>query len=358
MIKILHVLGGPLDRGGITTFLKNYISFMDKSIFEFTILCQGSNLSDVEHEFKQLGVHVITIPYKSENLIKNLAGLSKTIKQGHFDIVHCHEDAMNILPVVMTKILSNSRCIMHSHNSDHTSGSIVKRKVYDLLIKVTGLFDCERIACSSAAGAWLFGKKKFHILENAIDVRKYSFKDRKRNEIREQYALDDKIVIGFIGRVDHQKNPGFILELAKRMAEKNKNIFFLVIGGGKDLNKYSDLAKDLNNILFIGPKPNVSDYLNAFDIFVMPSHFEGLGIAAIEAQSNGLYCLLSEHVPTEAKVTDNVEFIKLDLDLWEQSIVTLSKHIPTRFKTNLEGSEYDISKASDRLAHLYQEFLK
>lgn len=358
MIKVLHVLGGPLDRGGITSFLKNYISFIDKSNFEFTVLSQGQNLVDIEDEFKKMSVHVSCIPYKSENLIINLIGLINTIRKGSFDIVHMHEDAMNILPMVITKALTSSVCVLHSHNTDYTSGSKIKRSFYNYVIKLTNLFKSNRIACSSSAGEWLFGKNKFYVLENAIDIDKYIFKNNIRNEIRKELSIHNSFVIGFIGRIEHQKNPNFIFELAKKMKTKDKEIFFLVIGGGKDLNMYLEKTKKLNNILFIGPKANVNDYLNSFDIFVMPSYFEGLGIAAIEAQSNGLHCLLSEFVPLETKVTDNVDYLELELDLWYETIISLKKRRPKRFNNNLVDSNYNISNSSNQLTNLYKEFLK
>ena len=217
-------------------------------------------------------------------------------------------------------------------------------------------------ACSRLAGDWLYGdgilREKIQILPNAINVGKYSFQPEIRDRLRKEMGIEDRIVIGNVGRYCYQKNQEFLIKAFAKAREHNKKLFLLLIGGGELKNELK------NQIGELGLKPdaccmswqdNVQDYFQIMDVFCLPSRFEGLGITSVEAQAAGLKCLLSDTIPKEAGVTDLAVFLPLDEKFWVEE---LAWSVPAGEREDKEEeigqAGYDIRTAVKKLEKLYE----
>lgn len=197
------------------------------------------------------------------------------------------------------------KIIIHSHNNNIPKGIIKKTLNFinkKLLINKGNVF----LACSEESGKWLYGNNvNFEIINNAIEMEEFKFDKEKRDKIRRQYNLEDKFVIGHVGRIEKEKNHEFLIDIFKEIKQKNNNARLLLVGEGSLENKIKQKVKDdslENDVIFIGNSHKVSDYYQAMDVFVFPSLAEGLGIVLIEAQSNGLKCFTTKNkVPKEAE---------------------------------------------------------
>ena len=194
------------------------------------------------------------------------------------------------------------------------------KKIARLLRKIFLFSATDYFACSDAAAEWLFPKriyqsKKYTIANNGINIEKFRYNQADRIRIREKYHIpEDTIVVGSVGRFMEQKNHKFMLEVFKTFHEEKKNSVLFLVGEGKLEDAVRTQVKKLqleHSVIFCGTTPYVEQYLSAMDIYIMPSIFEGLGIAAIEAQANGLPCLLSDQVPDVVKMSENVVFESL-----------------------------------------------
>ena len=158
-------------------------------------------------------------------------------------------------------------------------------------------------------------KNKVKILNNAIDTSKFSYNLEIRNKIREHEKLEDKFVVGHVGRFVNQKNHSFLLKIFYEIHKADENSVLMLLGDGPLRESIKEEARDLgleNSVRFLGIKENVNEYMQAMDVFLLPSFYEGLPVVGVEAQTAGLRCIFSTNVTKEAKLTDNVEYLDLD----------------------------------------------
>lgn len=314
VMRVLYINGGTMDMGGISSYMMNYYRQFDKSIIQVDFVCHGKG-GVHDKEIEQMGGVVYHIPTKRENLLGNILSLTSIMKSGKYKIVHAHMDGMNGLVLKRAKKCGIGTRISHSHNTEHLTTNCIKRWIHEYSRKKIGQYATECWACSKDAGKWLYGEdSSFKVIPNAIDAKKYLFNEKKRKEVREKLQLNDKFVIGHIGRFEHQKNHSFLLTVFEKVV-RNKEEAVLVLVGDGDLRQ--SIEKQIcelgieKNVILLGRRNDVDELINAFDVFAFPSLYEGLGIVAVEAQANGLHCICSKNVPSEVDITNNVSFLDL-----------------------------------------------
>jgi glycosyltransferase involved in cell wall biosynthesis len=221
-------------------------------------------------------------------------------------------------------------------------------------------------ACSEKAGRWLYGEKTFTIINNGIPVEKFLFNKTERDRIRKKLNCEKNKVIGHVGHFSYQKNQEFLIKIFTEIYKKDNSYRLLLVGDGDFRDKIEEAAvkngvKDA--VIFYGETFNVSEPLQAMDIFVFPSRFEGLGMAVIEAQAAGLPCIVSDAVPNVAKITKQMEYVSLEdpLEVWVNKILEAAKlDRESCFEENkeqIENSIYNIKKEACKLKNLYYRYV-
>lgn len=282
-----------------------------------------------------------------------------------YKVIHGHVRSTASIYLLIAKIYGLTT-ITHSHSTSSGSGieSIIKNIMQFPIRFIADYF----FACSKIAGEWLFGKrackkKNFFIIKNAIEAKKFIFNENTRREQRCLLGLEDKYVIGHVGRFDPPKNHEFIIDIFKSIHNINEDVLLLLIGDGVLKDSIKKMVDNLglhNSVIFTGVRPDIPDLLQAMDIFLFPSIFEGLGISLIEAQATGLHCIVSETIPEEAHITDLVHSIPQNtpVEIWSDKILKyIDGYERQNMYNNIKTSGYDIKTSSEFLEKFYLELL-
>ncbi len=318
MIKILHSVSN-MDRAGIETMLMNYYRHMDKDIIQFEFLANKPKPGDYDEEVRALGGKVYVSPGLNPlhypEYLRFVGGILQ--KDDRFKIVHAHNEAMGLYALNTAKKAGIPVRIAHAHNT-----RIIRDYKYPLKLfckqflpySATDLWSCGR-----DAGIYFFGRKnwekKGHILRNAISLDKFAFNPELRAKLRAEKGFGEKTVIGHVGRFNIQKNHTRLLDIFAEYVEINPNAVLALIGEGElesDMRAKASSLGIAEKVHFAGLQSNVNEWYQAFDLFVLPSLFEGLPVVGIEAQAAGLPCLFSDKVTDEVLLSDRAERLLLN----------------------------------------------
>lgn len=311
--------------GGVGQVLLNYFSHMPDD-YDLDLITMYVESDKLVSEFKQHGFNIIKVPSKSKSIIKNFCAIHKLLNRKKYDIAYANMTLTNFFPLFIAKMCGVKVRISHSHLAGDAT-------LYSKLLGfLTRKASTEQLACGHKAGQFLYGQDKFKVLRNAIDLKKYTFNSLTRYRIRRSLGIgDNTIVIGNVGRFSKQKNHLYLLKIFKAYHEKNPNSILMLVGDGELKNEILKEIKVLNlqkSVKMLGEVNNVNELLQAMDIFLLPSLFEGLSLAVVEAEAAGLPCILSNTVSKESRITSNVAFLPLckDISLWEKTLEQNSKN--------------------------------
>lgn len=356
MIKILHCVS-VMNRAGQETFLMNVFRNIDREKFMFDFLCTRREKGDFDDEIKELGGRLFYVERSEKkgsvsSWRENTKFLIKWLKEhsGEYDIMHLHTfHSMDALKHVKAAKRAGVKIIIHSHSPMGPHPILHK-----LLLPICNMYPYERLACSEAAGKWMFGKhSKFTVVNNGIQLKNFAYDEETRNEYRKAFSLENCTVLGHAGRFSEVKNHEFLLDVFSEYNKLNPASKLALAGGGNLEAQIRAKAERLNlsdKVLFLGVRDDIEKLLNAFDYFVFPSLHEGLGIIAIEAQANGLNVFMSDTIPSEAKLNDNVTVLPLgDAKEWAEAI--FSQPLQRADKLNVE--KFDIKITVAQLEEIY-----
>ena len=360
-IKIVNIIS-KLVYGGTESVLLNYYSNMDLSKYEISIITMGAINDEVIKRFEDLGIHVFIVGDWEHNPLKVGKKILKILRKGNFNIIHSHLSHTNFYFMILGCIARIKIRISHSHliYIDKTLKDKIKHKIYKLLIKI---FSTNYMACSEAAAIDLYGTtKNVYILKNAIDLKKFTPNSNIRNEYRNLLKYkDNEIVICNIGRMEEQKNQLFLVDIFNELVKINTHYRLLMIGAGSLEERIKSRISNYKlekKVQILSSRDDINKILQATDIFLLPSFYEGLGIVLIEAQAAGLICFTSKSVvPQEAKVTNLLHFISLD-----KSCKAWAKDIEKNYENNtakkqnykeITAKGYNIIEESKKLNKYY-----
>lgn len=364
-IKVLYVNGGLMKRGGIESYMMNYYRHFERDKIQIDFVVLGFEKGDYDDEIQALGGKIYHIPKKSKDYLGYIKGLREIFSTGQYRIVHSHLDAMS-----MTVLKQAQKCnvpirIAHSHNTQHLTNNFIKVQINEYARKRIKNYATQLFACSEAAGRWLFENKavdegKVNIIKNAIDINKFIFNEEKRKELRKELNINEnEFVIGHIGRFDYQKNHEFLLDVFANVLKTTANAKLVLVGDGdlrREIENKISMLNIKNNVILLGVREDVNNLYNVFDLFVLPSHFEGLPVVLVEAQTNGLPCVVSNTITKEAKATNKIRFLSFNsIELWTKTIVGfLSMKINRNIdKKQIADLGYDINFEVEKLQEMY-----
>ncbi len=364
-IRVAQVVGKMVN-GGVEAVVMNYYRHIDREKVQFDFIVDEDSTVIPREEIESLGGRVFIVP-PYQKLNKYIPALIKLFKENRYKIVHSHINTLSVFPLFAAKCAGVPVRIAHNH-STAAPGEWKKNILKYTLRPFAKVFATHYAACSKYAAEWLFGKKtvaqgKVKIFNNAIDLDKFKFDENVRNEVRKELGIEDKFVIGHVGRFCYQKNQEFLIDVFAEVYKKNPNAVLLLIGEGEDKKKIEQKVHDmkLKNVMFLGNRNDVDRLYNAMDVFVLPSRYEGLPVVGVEAQVNGLPCLLSDKMTKETKMTENAELLCVEegLEKWADSI--LNKINLPRNKNgyrNLIENGFSIKERVCRLADYYERISK
>lgn len=364
MVRILQYIG-KLDIGGSQSMILELYRKIDRTKIQFDFIVSPNVNEKMYNEIIELGGRIYECPkYDMRNIFKYVKWWNNFLKKHtEYKVLHGHIRSVSSIYLHIAKKYGLIT-IIHSHSTSNGSGIIGKIKdimQYPARYQADYLF-----ACSEEAGKWMYGKKmickpNYKIIMNAIDAQKFAYNSKTRKRIREELKIEDKFVVGIVGRLTVAKNHSFLIEIFKNIYEKRQDSVLLIVGDGELRNKLQEQVNRLGiqkNVIFTGARFNTEDYYQAMDVFAFPSLWEGLGIVAIEAQCSGLKCVVSERVPE--KVDLNVGILKRikleEKQLWIQEI--FKEYERKNQVKAVKENGYDISENAKILQEFYIEINK
>lgn len=363
-IRVLHVVP-YMQAGGTEAYIMNLYRNIDRKKIQFDFIVHKKTSSFYDEEIKKLGGNIYYFSIKDDlNFIKYIWNLNNFFKEHpEYQIIHVAMPSIGFICLSIAKHNKVRVRIAHSHSASYEKN--LKGYLKNITCKLMKYFSNVNLACSEKAGKYLFGSHSFEIAHNAINLTKYTFNECIRQEIRNQLNIKERIVIGHVGRLSPEKNHNFMFEVLKKLIEVDSNYTLLLIGTGQLENELKEkVVKEglTNNVIFMGARNDVNELLNCMDIFILPSLFEGLPTVAIEAQMNGLQCMISENVTTEVKQTENVTFIPLNVDKWVRTIINYKvpqKSIDRiKFECNDLLENYEVSREAKKIENMYLDYYK
>lgn len=361
-IRIAQIIGKWLG-GGVEAVVMNYYRNIDRDKIQFDFICDEDSTNIPFEEIEKLGGKVILIP-PYQKVLKYHKELKRVLKEGKYKIVHSHINTLSVFSLFAAKCAGVPVRIAHSHSTTNQKEK-KKNLIKQVLRPFSKLFATDYMCCSELAGRWLFGdreydKGKVYLLNNAIDIEKFEYNEQIRKRKREELGIrDSTLVLGHVGRFVEQKNHMFLIDIFSQVHKENEDTILLLIGQGPLQNQIKDKVKSLKLekfVKFLGQRNDVNELYQTFDIFLLPSLYEGLGMVLIEAQCAGCYCIASTEVPKIAKVTNNLNFIKLEdsSELWGINAVKgLNKVNRKECIKSIKEFGYDIKEENKKLENYY-----
>jgi len=359
-IRVLCVFS-TLDKGGAESMCMNIYRHIDRNKVQFDFVKHTSKKGAFEDEIISLGGKIYEAPrYYIYNHLPYTNWWKKFLKKHReLHVIHGH---FFTISAVYFKVAQKSglTTIGHSHCT-HPKEKSIKNKFADILESRIEKYSDYCFACSQDAGKWIFKNKQFQVLNNAIDARKYRFSKSIREEVRKEFGFVDELVLGTVGRIMNQKNPLGMVEILKNVVDIEPNSKLLWVGDGNMRRDAESLVQKYgltNNVIFTGVRNDADRLLQAMDVFVFPSFYEGLSVAAIEAQAAGLPCLCSDQVPFETAITNLCQFIPLaNYKQWAEKILAVRDIREDTYKQIVDAG-YDIHTTSKWVEDFYLQIDK
>ena len=362
-MRILQFIGS-LNVGGSQSMIMNIYRNIDRTKVQFDFIIDRKDETFFKKEIESYGGRVYTFDECFRGF--NYCQYKKQWKVFFMDhpeyhMIHCH--VRSLASIVLREAKKNGlKTICHSHNIANGGGikSVVKKYLQSRIREYCDFY----FACSEEAAKWLFGKEIYNsnkciIVNNAIEIKNYLYNQSYRDEIRKRYNVSDETyLVGHVGRFVPQKNHDFIFGLMKATRNK-KDIKYMLCGDGNLKADFQGIARSQgleDKVIFVPSNNEIYKYYNAFDYFIFPSLYEGLGMVLIEAQYSGLDCLVSPFIPKEAKISDNYKVEELSIPKWKTEI-SLRKKNSERNKVRLleNAKKYDVKETARMFEQFYTQ---
>lgn len=355
-MKQILVEGMTGNKGGKETFLINvYQKLLESKEYAFTFIAYDETIA-YEDYLTRTGAAVVHLPPRNEGLLRHLAALVGLFKKMHFDVVWSHKTTLSACELLfISKLYGVKKRIVHSHSSANMGGRFTLI-MHTLNKKLIRWIATDFLACSESAAKWFYSKNGYTIIKNGIDVRKFAYNPETRSRIREQIGLASNFVIGHVGRFGVEKNHKKLISVFNELIKQDPDSILVLCGDGEERrnieNQISEYGLD-DKVLLLGTIDNVHEVLQALDVLVMPSIFEGLPFALLEAQAAGLPCVVSDTVSKESDITDSLRFLPLTApdETWSKEIINCRTRGFNKWE-ELIAQGYDINTSISLIENL------
>lgn len=367
MIKILYICDTLKYRSGISSLIRNYVKYLNKEKFQIDMLIYSDSELKIVKELKNEGVNIIYMPkLKLGNVINFIVFLKKFFqKNSKYKVIHSHFTQIDSLVFFIAKIYGVRKFISHSHNTKYSEYRLRAIRNYFLcffLKKQATIWG----ACSKKAGEFLYGKNfsispKAIVIKNGIESYKFLFNSIVREKVRKSLKIENEILLGTVGSCKPQKNQVFLIEILKILKEKyedKKEYKLMIIGDGELRLNLQQKIRQFGleeSCILLGERKDVNELMQAIDIFLLPSLYEGLPVVGIEAQAMGVPCYFSDTITREAAIC-NVEYLSIKApEIWAKKIFFDKRTRIENATYYIKEKGYEIMEEVKKLEKVYEE---
>lgn len=367
-VRVLQVVLG-LEQTGIDNVVMDLYRHMDRSRYQFDFVVFGDRTGAHEPEAKALGARVWHVPARSAGWRASEAALRRVIRDQGYPLVHAHQDCMSGQVLKQAKRAGAAVRLAHAHTTSLPAG--LRRWVYRWARRSIPRYANGFLACTERAGRWMFGSRtvdagRCFVLSNAVDPVRFRFDAERRGVVRRALGLSpDQTVAIHTGRLAYAKNHAFLLSVFSAYRALDPGAVLLSAGTGElaaALKAQTDRLGLADAVRWLGARDDVPDLLCAADILVMPSRFEGLPLACIEAQISGMPVLIADTIDPVVCYTDRIRRLPLAAApaVWAQTMREMLVQRPDRpyDPAAVRRAGFDIETQAAALAGYYDQALK
>lgn len=361
--KILIIIG-KLYIGGAEKIGRDIGLYADKNEFEIHYLVFEDEVGAYEAELEEAGCRIIHMRSPSENRIAYYENLKKLIREEKYDVIHSHTMFNSGWAMMAGKACGVPVRIAHSHSiRGPEKRGTVKNAYEKTMRKLILRYATHLVACGKSAGEWLYGEKVFAekglLIYNGIGLDEFTYDEKVRNNIRAKYGLENKFVIGHVGHLAAVKNQAFLIGMMPEILKSRPEAMLLLLGEGSDREMLQEKIAELGlekNAIMTGNMPNVGEFMSAMDVFAFPSLYEGMPLAMVEAQTNGLPCIISDRVPKDVYLTDLVTAVSIENteECWIEKLCGAKRNNPAAYADKMREMGFDTKGMTDRIYELYR----
>lgn len=324
-VKRVLICGFTETKGGMEAYIMNLYRNIDRTNIQFDFLKVFEGEFPFEEEICSLGGKIYFVPRKRDDFTRHYRDMDKLFRENRFCAVY-YQTCRKLKSLDVFKYAKKYGVpirAIHSHNTKENASKV--DKIRQIIVEqqrdkyVNRLF-----ACSEEAGKWMFGEKNYKVIDNGIDLQKFTYNEEVRNRTRQELGIGDKVVVGTVGRLTDVKNPQFCLELFDKLQSDVDNSVFLHIGAGtlmSSIQKSVERKGLQHKYRLLGEQSNIAELMNAMDIFLLPSKYEGFPFVLVEAQAVGLPCIVSDIITEKCDLIGNMKFLPLNVECWKKAIL-------------------------------------
>lgn len=335
MKRVLEVNVDDMGFGGVYSLVRNVILAKGPEVTLDIACIEPFEQQAHVDELKQYGCKVHYVGYAGNKIKKQfviIRNLRMLLKDGAYDAVHIHGDVAYKLLVysVASRLAGMKTIILHSHASgadgNHRGLKEKLHKGSRRFLKWTGT---DFVSCSDLASDWMFPnvrRSNIAVIHNGVDLDRFRFDSAARAAMRKEWGLEDAFVLGHVGRFEYQKNHEYLVKVFAEVKKQIPQAKLFLVGEGSLQEDIRQQVRTLGlekDVIFAGLSNEVPKLLSGFDVFVLPSHFEGLPIVGVEAQAAGLPVVFADTITKEAKLTEAVTYLPIEeqnLLEWKQAV--------------------------------------
>ena len=365
MIRVLQIVPN-MHAAGLETLIMNLYRNIDRTQIQFDFLTHYSGKYFYDDEIVSLGGHIYRLSFRDDNnLNKYLNDLDLFFKKHKYYIVHSHMSSTAIFTLKAAQKYGVPVRILHSHNT--STEKTLKGKLKYMLLRHSARYANYYFACGEEAGRYLFGNKPFVVIHNAIDLEKFRYAKLPEDDLINKLNLKNKFIIGHVGRFNTQKNHKFLLEVFEKTIITIPESVLLLVGEGELEAEIKNLViqkKLENSVFFLGVRSDTEKLYKLFDVFLLPSLFEGLPVVGIECQASGVKTIISHKITKEVQITNYISMLPIDegVECWVNRIKEI-KNVYNIINSEEEhqkliDSGYDIRTEANALLEKYQRLIK
>ncbi len=356
--RILQVVT-HMNVGGIETMLMNYYRALDKTRYQFDFLVHRDARAAYDNEIEQMGGRIYrTCSIRPGHFFKYFRFLDSFMKEHAHEYIaihsHLQENSGFALKYAQKYNIRNRVCTSHSAGN---------KKDFKYLFRIVSKhfgqkYITQRLACGIDAGKYLYGRRDFKVLPNAIDVNRFVFNPSKSSKIRESHQWGNHLIIGNISSFSYPKNHLFLIDIFSEILKLDNNAILVLVGDGILRDAIEKKIKELNiekQVFLEGIRSNTDEYLSSFDIFLFPSLYEGLPVSVIEAQASGVKCVLSDAIDKNVDITGDICFLPLSMSPqeWAEKIISMKSYHRSNNQQKIMDAGYDVNRNIEKLIEIY-----